>query len=167
VEALYSPPYWLHAALWIPLAIALPLLVLRPFKATMIALQYANGFREVLSEGVPHLRESLAHGQDLETAIVTAYLKLLARHPDSLIARKHGMRQAMKVSRRAAGVLDAGWPAAEGATRLGEEFDVWLRHPENRLNPGTTADLVTAALYAGLLDGCVPCELERIWTNPE
>ena len=42
VEALYSPPYWVHAVLWIPLAIALPLLVLRPFKATMIALQYAN-----------------------------------------------------------------------------------------------------------------------------
>ena len=46
VEALYSPPYWLHAALWIPLAIALPLLILRPFKATMIALQYANKAQE-------------------------------------------------------------------------------------------------------------------------
>ncbi len=42
VEVLYSPPYWVHAALWIPLAIGLPLLILRPFKATMIALQYAN-----------------------------------------------------------------------------------------------------------------------------
>ncbi len=42
VEARYSPPYWLHAALWIPLAIGLPLLILRPFKATLIALQYAN-----------------------------------------------------------------------------------------------------------------------------
>ena len=46
VEALYSPPYWLHAVLWIPLAIALPLLILRPFKATMIALQYANKAQE-------------------------------------------------------------------------------------------------------------------------
>jgi uncharacterized protein (DUF983 family) len=42
VEALYSPPYWLHAVLWLPIAIALPLLILRPFKATLIALQYAN-----------------------------------------------------------------------------------------------------------------------------
>ena len=42
VEVLYSPPYWVHAALWIPLAVGLPLLILRPFKATMIALQYAN-----------------------------------------------------------------------------------------------------------------------------
>lgn len=40
LEVLVSPPYWLHAAIWFPTAIALPLLVLRPFKATMIALQY-------------------------------------------------------------------------------------------------------------------------------
>lgn len=46
VEALYSPPYWVHAVLWLPLAIALPLLILRPFKATLIALQYANKAQE-------------------------------------------------------------------------------------------------------------------------
>ena len=46
VEVLYSPPYWVHAALWIPLAIGLPLLILRPFKATLIALQYANKAQE-------------------------------------------------------------------------------------------------------------------------
>ncbi|MGA7323245.1 MAG: DUF983 domain-containing protein [Rhodomicrobium sp.] len=42
VEALYKPPYWVHAALWLPLAIALPLLILRPLKATLISLQYTN-----------------------------------------------------------------------------------------------------------------------------
>ena len=42
VEILYSPPYWVHAALWVPAAIVLPLLILRPFKAILIALQYDN-----------------------------------------------------------------------------------------------------------------------------
>jgi uncharacterized protein (DUF983 family) len=42
VEILYAPPYWVHAALWLPLAIILSLAILRPFKATLIALQYAN-----------------------------------------------------------------------------------------------------------------------------
>ncbi len=42
VEILYEPPYWVHALLWIPLAIALPLLILRPLKGVLIALQYAN-----------------------------------------------------------------------------------------------------------------------------
>jgi uncharacterized protein (DUF983 family) len=46
VETLYQPPYWVHALLWIPLAMALPLLILRPLKATLIALQYVHGAEE-------------------------------------------------------------------------------------------------------------------------
>ena len=42
VEILYEPPYWVHAALWLPLAVGLSLGILRPFKALLIALQYAN-----------------------------------------------------------------------------------------------------------------------------
>ncbi|MBX2806842.1 MAG: DUF983 domain-containing protein [Hyphomicrobiales bacterium] len=40
VEVSYQPALWLHAALWLPLGIGLPLLLLRPFKATLLALQY-------------------------------------------------------------------------------------------------------------------------------
>ena len=42
VEMLYRPPYWLHAALWLPMVIGLSLGLLRPFKATLLALQYRN-----------------------------------------------------------------------------------------------------------------------------
>jgi triphosphoribosyl-dephospho-CoA synthase len=120
-----------------------------------IALQYSNGFREVLSEVLPALREQLQAGQPLETSIIGAYLHLLARHPDSLILRKHGAGHAREVSLRAGAVLEAGWPAREEARRLCDEFDGWLRHPSNRFNPGTTADLVTAALYAALRVGLI------------
>ena len=40
VEVAYRPPMWLHALLWLPLGLGLPLLLLRPFKATLVALQY-------------------------------------------------------------------------------------------------------------------------------
>ncbi len=40
VEIAYQPPLWVHAVLWLPLGLGLPLLLLRPFKATMLALQY-------------------------------------------------------------------------------------------------------------------------------
>jgi uncharacterized protein (DUF983 family) len=40
VEILYKPPLWVHVALWLPLGLAVPLLLLRPFKGVMIALQY-------------------------------------------------------------------------------------------------------------------------------
>jgi uncharacterized protein (DUF983 family) len=40
VEVAYRPPIWLHALIWLPLGLGLPLLLLRPFKATLVALQY-------------------------------------------------------------------------------------------------------------------------------
>jgi uncharacterized protein (DUF983 family) len=39
-EALYHPPYWLHAVLWLPLILLATLGPLRPMKGLMIALQY-------------------------------------------------------------------------------------------------------------------------------
>lgn len=40
VELNYQPPYWVHIALWPALILVLCLGMLRPFKATMIALQF-------------------------------------------------------------------------------------------------------------------------------
>ena len=124
-----------------------------------IARQYANGFRDVLTEALPIIRKSLQSGAALETAIVSCHLHVLARHPDSLIVRKYGLARAEEVSRRAAELIDAGWPDCDEASPRLQAFDSWLRHPENRLNPGTTADLVTAALYAALREGTIACPL--------
>lgn len=46
VEVMYQPPYWLHAALWLPLTALLCIGLLRPFKATLIALQYRHKAEE-------------------------------------------------------------------------------------------------------------------------
>jgi uncharacterized protein (DUF983 family) len=40
VEFTWEPPIWLHMALWLPLSILLCLLLVRPLKALMIALQF-------------------------------------------------------------------------------------------------------------------------------
>ncbi|MEJ1157762.1 DUF983 domain-containing protein [Prosthecomicrobium sp. N25] len=45
-EVKYHPPIWLHMAIWLPLILVLSLGLLRPLKATLIALQYANRARE-------------------------------------------------------------------------------------------------------------------------
>ena len=42
VEVSFGPPYWLHFLLWMPLGLGLPLLMLRPFKGVLIALQYRH-----------------------------------------------------------------------------------------------------------------------------
>jgi uncharacterized protein (DUF983 family) len=41
-EVRYGPPVWLHLLLWLPLAMALVLALMRPLKALMIALQYKH-----------------------------------------------------------------------------------------------------------------------------
>lgn len=46
VEVTYQPPYWVHALLWLPLTAILSLGLLRPFKATLIALQFHHKARE-------------------------------------------------------------------------------------------------------------------------
>ena len=39
-EFLYQPPYWVHAALWLPLILIVTLLPLRMIKGLLIALQF-------------------------------------------------------------------------------------------------------------------------------
>jgi uncharacterized protein (DUF983 family) len=40
VEVKYQPPFWVHAALWLPLILATTLLPLRSMKSLLIALQF-------------------------------------------------------------------------------------------------------------------------------
>lgn len=42
VELAYEPPFWVHAVLWVPLILGGALVLLRPFKATLIALQFRH-----------------------------------------------------------------------------------------------------------------------------
>jgi triphosphoribosyl-dephospho-CoA synthase len=116
----------------------------------LIAKQYVNGFREVFDEGVPSLLRGLQEWGNLEQSIIGLHLEMLARHPDSLIARKRGLPEAKEASRRAKDVLAAGWPERDEGLLKFAEFDTWLRADGNKRNPGTSADLVTACIFAAL-----------------
>lgn len=108
-----------------------------------IASLWANGYADGLGDVVDDLAAALAARHDWRQAIVDAFLRRLARAPDSLIRRRHGAAVAVAVSAQAAAVLSgnpAGRPGAEAA------FDRSLREPR-RINPGTTADLVATAVY--------------------
>jgi uncharacterized protein (DUF983 family) len=50
VDALFHPSVAIHLMLWIPTTIILCMVLLRPFKATMIALQFSNEAREGRSD---------------------------------------------------------------------------------------------------------------------
>jgi uncharacterized protein (DUF983 family) len=46
VELIFSPPFWVHALLWPPVALALIILSLRIGKGVLLALEYRNAARE-------------------------------------------------------------------------------------------------------------------------
>ncbi len=116
----------------------------------MIARQYVNGFQEVLEFVLPAIHHGLQQGMDLVNAVIVAHLKTMCEFPDSLIARKNGLPLARAAGARAGYVLEqGGWNDAGYLSAL-EDFDFWLRSDGNRRNPGTTADLITAGLFAGL-----------------
>jgi uncharacterized protein (DUF983 family) len=46
VEIRWSPPYWLHAVLWLPMIAVLTLGGLRLAKSTLMVLQYRHQARE-------------------------------------------------------------------------------------------------------------------------
>lgn len=118
-----------------------------------VAAQYASDFAWVLQEGAPFLMSSPNFLDRPEEVVVELHLRLLAAHPDTLIARKCGEDMALEISHRAQEVLDAGGnQTAIGRRRL-TEFDQWLRADGNRRNPGTTADLIAACLFTALRDG--------------
>jgi triphosphoribosyl-dephospho-CoA synthase len=50
-------------------------------------------------------------------------------------------------------VLAAGGVRTAAGRRAVLSFDASLREPGNALNPGTTADLVTATLFVALVEG--------------
>ncbi|MFN3401842.1 MAG: DUF983 domain-containing protein [Ferrovibrio sp.] len=53
VELRFAPPLWLHMVLWTPLILGGSIALLRPFKATLVALQ----FKHKASSDIELLRE--------------------------------------------------------------------------------------------------------------
>ena len=120
-----------------------------------IAAEYVTDHAVTFELGLPVLADALSHGLRPRDAIVELALSLLAAVPDTLIARKRGAAAAERVAAGARDVLAAGGVrTAPGRTALAR-FDASLRQDGNALNPGTTADLVTAVVFVALMEGAL------------
>jgi len=131
----------------------------------LIARQYVNDFQQVFDLGVPALIHGLEKTKCLENAIIWAHLSILGQLHDSLITRKCGRDEAAEASRQAQAVLDAGWPDRAVGHKALADFDAWCRVRGHERNPGTTADLVTASLFAALRQGIMKVPSPWPWSN--
>src|SRR5215217_2594700 len=118
-----------------------------------VASEYVTDYALTFDTGVPALVAALGDGLAVREAIVELHLRLLDQAPDTLIARKGGADAAARVSAGARDVLAAGGLRTAAGSRALRSFDASLREPRCALNPGTTADLVTATLFVALVEG--------------
>jgi triphosphoribosyl-dephospho-CoA synthase len=118
-----------------------------------IAAEYVTDHAVTFELGLPVLADALGEGLRPRDGIVELALRLLAAVPDTLIARKRGTDAAERVAAGARRVLAAGGVRSTAGRTALAAFDASLRQDGNALNPGTTADLVTAVCFVALLEG--------------
>ena len=115
-----------------------------------IAAQYADGYRNVFEIGVARARAF--SGKDAVAMAEAVYLEFLTAFPDSHVLRKQGetvavglMGEAQEVRRQLAAV-------SSDAVRHDHLFAFDARLKWQGINPGTSADLTVASLFAHRLE---------------
>jgi triphosphoribosyl-dephospho-CoA synthase len=121
-----------------------------------IARQYVSGFEDVFERGEPALEAALARALEPKWATLAVYLEFLSAFPDSHIARKHGIATAEDICRTASRYHQRMRSAENPAALLTDllAWDALLK--ERGINPGTSADLTVATLFAHRLRTILP-----------
>jgi len=110
-------------------------------KNDMVAREWVDGFRRSFeaADKIYGKRET----STMNDATVLSYLELLAAEPDTLVAKKYDMNKAIYVQGLAIDVLERRMTLKELSQRLFFE----------KINPGSTADIIIAGLFIALLNG--------------
>ncbi|GJD57125.1 triphosphoribosyl-dephospho-CoA synthase [Methylobacterium dankookense] len=114
-----------------------------------IARAYVTGFAEIDRIGRPALAAARAAGREATWCTTTVHLAYLSDLPDSHVLRKHGPDIAEAVRREAQALRDRIEPGPAAVEPL-LAFDRSLK--ARGINPGTSADLTVATLFADALD---------------
>lgn len=121
-----------------------------------IARQYVTDFADVFDVGEPLFEAALTVAPDRRLAVLAAFLGFLAAFPDSHILRKQGPDAAEKV-RRHASWLRVRALAARRLDDVLPELLAWDKELKDAgVNPGTSADLTVATLFAHRLRSVLP-----------
>jgi triphosphoribosyl-dephospho-CoA synthase len=127
-----------------------------------IASEYQSGFRNT-EHFRAHFAGSITRYQTIEHAIVRLQLEMLASGPlDSLVVRKRGEEIARLVSGGAFHTCFGRFDFP-GRHQIFLDLDAWLRSDNHARNPGTTADLIAAALFVALRENLIAPDMPFHW----
>ncbi|HEY6520656.1 MAG TPA: triphosphoribosyl-dephospho-CoA synthase [Roseiarcus sp.] len=116
-----------------------------------IARQYVTAYDDVFLLGLPALETARQRHGEARWSTLAVYLGFLAAIPDTHIARKFDAATAEAVRREATDWRDA-LAAAPDPASIAEGLLGWDGELKSRgINPGTSADLTVATLFASSL----------------
>jgi triphosphoribosyl-dephospho-CoA synthase len=121
-----------------------------------VCSEWVKGYPITFDTAYPYLTQQIAKNDDLNQATIHTFLHVLSKFPDSFIARKVGVEEARHVSSKAGDILRLGGLETVAGRESLRQFDSMLRQSGNLLNPGTTADIIAAALALCVLGGYRP-----------
>jgi len=116
-----------------------------------IALQYVSNFEDIFTIGLNALAKARGRNIGPPWTAVSIYLTFLSKFPDTHIARKFGMETAEKVRLEALNLVTRFEAKAQPADSFDDLMAVDTRLKAQGLNPGTSADLTVATLFADRL----------------
>ncbi len=111
-----------------------------------VAKQYVSDFADIFEIGEPILNAALSASSDRRMATLQVYLGFLAAFPDSHIVRKRGAAIAEEVRANASMLRARMTGNIDDLLPELMEWDTALKTAE--INPGTSADLTVATLFA-------------------
>lgn len=113
-----------------------------------IAYQYVSDFADIFGLGVAALGDARLKRWPAPWPVVCLYLAFLAGFPDSHIIRKKGLGAATEVQHEARQIRDRFIKALNPAEALPDLLAFDRRLKASGLNPGTSADLTVATVFA-------------------
>ncbi|HEY4846864.1 MAG TPA: triphosphoribosyl-dephospho-CoA synthase [Methylocella sp.] len=116
-----------------------------------VAFQYTSDFTDIFETGMGTLASARASGWPAPWPVAAVYLAFLAGFPDSHIARRNGPEAAARVQIEALEVRKRLMNAANPAETLQDLLSFDRRIKAWGLNPGTSADLTVASVFADRL----------------
>lgn len=132
-----------------------------------ISKEWASGMKICFEIGYPSIVKTYEDTRDINIAAVHSYLTIISKYPDTLIARKVGLKETPYIEKAVKiGIKKTRWISeeAERILKLGGlkttvgstalfTFDRRLRMGKGMLNPGTSADLTACSLMIAFLYG--------------
>jgi triphosphoribosyl-dephospho-CoA synthase len=116
-----------------------------------IARQYATTYEDIFSHGLPALAAARRRYGETRWSTLAVYLTFLAEIPDTHITRKFDAATAESVRREAVVWRDV-FASARDPEGIADSLLGWDGQLKSRgINPGTSADLTVATLFASSL----------------